>query len=238
MAVRVPGWLRKKADALPALSYTPADTIASAPGWRIVQDDFYTCIAPADLPADPGVTRAIQAFCPNAIPIWRKQLYLPPGEQTRTILSVHHGIATYVPTAKVGRRLFHVEMPANAKHPQPNQLEMIFERTDPTDFGAPGIFLPWDNRVFLYLRANYRDDMTSTVDILDQIIRRKEEEKEKARKRSADDLSYRQKHMEKRLQRIFENMPSDAWEQYQAQLQSPCKPKRPYVFMGVNGASQ
>jgi hypothetical protein len=224
--------LARKADSLPALSYTPADTIANAPGWRIIGQDFYTCIPPVDLPADSGVTRAIRAFCPNAIPIWRKQLYLPPGEQTRTVLSVHHGIATYVETPRLSRRLFHVEMPAHADHPTPNQLEMVFERPDPSDIGAPGLFLPWNNQVYLYLRANYRDDMTSNSSILDVIIRRSAENKERARKSHEAEEEYRQRNLQKRLDRIFENMPSDAYKQYVAAMRSPRERKRPYVFMG------
>lgn len=232
MPVRVPSWLQRKVDKLPALTYEPADTIANAPGWRIIGDDFYTCVPPVDLPADPGVTKAIQAFCPNAIPIWRKQLYLPPGEQTRTVLSVHHGIATYVESPRQMTRLFHVEMPANATHRQPNQLEMIFERPNPSDIGAPGVFLPWTNLVYLYLRANYRDDMTSNVSIMDAIIRKAADDKARSKKSHDDELAYRQRRMEKRINRIFERMPANAWDQYVAALRSPRERKRPYVFMG------
>lgn len=221
---------------MPALQWDPSDSIANAPGWRIIGDDFFTCIPPVDACADPAITRLIRSISPEAIPIWRKQLYLPPGEQTRTILAVHHGIATYVSNPRGMRRLFHVEMPAHAKHPRPNQLECIFERNNPTDFGAPGIFLPWDARVYRYLRANYRNDMVSQASILDQILRKKEEERAAARRRDADNLAYRQRGMEQRIARIFENMPSDAWARYQAELRSPRKRSRAYAFMGVTGA--
>jgi hypothetical protein len=123
-------------------------------------------------------------------------------------------------------------MPAHADHPTPNQLEMVFERPDPSDIGAPGLFLPWNNQVYLYLRANYRDDMTSNASILDAIIKRSAETKERARKSHEAEEGYRQRNLQKRLDRIFENMPSDAYKQYVAAMRSPRERKRPYVFMG------
>lgn len=216
---------------MPAYEMPVADSPYTAPGYRILGDDFYTCVKPADCPDDPGVTRAIRMFWPDAIPIWRKQRYLPPGERSTEIVATHHGIATYVAHPKSSRRLFHVEMPANAKHPQPNQLECIFERPNLAEMGGPGEFLPWNNQVLLCVRGNYRSDMVSSAEVFEKMAARQRAQYDRAKKSADEDFAYRRRTMEKRIQKTLETLTERDFREYQEQCKAPYVAK-PIIFMG------
>jgi hypothetical protein len=227
----VRGGFGARGHAAPDVEIPVADSIYTAPGWRVIGDDHYTAVPPVDCPADPGVTRAIRQFWPDAVPIWRKQRYLPPGERSVEVVVSHHGIATYQAHPKAMRRLFHVEMPAGAKGPAPNQLEAIFEHPNYADIGGPGLFLPWDNRLYMCVRGNYRDDNTSTADVFERALTAQEERQKRERKARDDDFAYRRKHLEKRIAATLEALTERDFREYQARCRAP-RERKVMVFQG------
>lgn len=158
----LPSWVGERvAKAKRPVSLPVADSLHTAPGWRVVGGDFYTCVEPPDRYADRLVTKMIRSFDPGAIPIWRKQRYLMPGA-TVPITVTHFGIARHVKNPHAEVELFHVEMPLNADHPVPNKLECIFEVHDDTMMhdGGPGGFIPWDMRIYHNRREAYNETKT------------------------------------------------------------------------------
>lgn len=164
------------------LRYTVADSIHTAPGWRILCDsggvsDFHTCVEPVDRPMDPVWRREVHSFDPTAIFLWRKQLYLPPG-QTQPVMVCHNALGRYVPVPNRELQLFYVEMPESAKHPRPNELLWVWEKFDDCLMyeGGPGAYMPWDGEIVRYLRADH-NVMTPVNELARTIARRRAERK-------------------------------------------------------------
>lgn len=172
--MKLPSWLGKHVPK-PEVSYEVADSIHTAPGYRVVGDDFYTCIRPADVPHDPVWERIVHEFDPGAIFCWRKKRFMLPNSTT-IITVTHNALARYVQSPSRSLRLFHVEMPWNAKHPKPNELLWISEKCDDTyKFeGGPGAYMPWTGEITRYLR---KDFLNKTVKELTTDLERRERAK-------------------------------------------------------------
>jgi hypothetical protein len=228
---QIPSWLlsKQQRESLQPAEYDVADSFHNAPGWRLPHADFYTCVAPADRPIDPVVLRWIHTFDPGLIPIWRKQLYLAPGAQ-KPILVTHHGIARHVRDPKGARRLFHVEMPSNAKHPQPNLLEAILEEEDLCMLheGGPGKFQRFDMWLYRMLRKQYNVSK-SPKEVVAAIMKRKDEERERAREARKREEEYRQRAINRfvasRIDSISESDVRRHWDRIRN------RPTRPSVYV-------
>jgi hypothetical protein len=122
-------------------------------------------------------------------------------------------------------------MPAGAKFPQPNQLECIFEHPNFAELGGPGFFLPWDNNLYLCVRGNFRDDMTSSASVFQKVAKRQKEEYDLAQKQRADEFAYRRKHLEARIAATLETLTERDFREYVAK-QKAGRPKTPRVFLG------
>ncbi len=175
----------------PQLQYAVADSIHTAPGWRILCDkwgesDFYTCIPPVDRPMDPVWVKEVHAFDPSAIFLWRKQLYLPPGE-VLPVMVCHNAMGRYVACPRRELQLFHVEMPPGAKHPPPNELLWVWEKFDDCLMheGGPGAYMPWDGDIVRYLRRDFIV-MTPANEIDRTLTRRRAEKKLRLQKEKAE----------------------------------------------------
>ena len=171
---------------VPTLRYTVADSVHTAPGWRIVDDDFYTCIPPVDRPVDPAIERLVHAFDPTAIFLWRKQLYLPPGKSL-PVLFCHNALGRFISPPRRELQIFHVEMPPGAKHPKPNELLWVWEKFDETLMfhGGPGGYMPWDGEIVRYLRRDH-NLMTPATEMRRIMDRRHEEEQVRSFKARAE----------------------------------------------------
>jgi hypothetical protein len=230
----LPNWMMSDAQrqAAQPVDYDIATSFHNAPGWRLAAEDFYTCVPPADRPINPVVLRAIHEFDPGLIPIWRKQLYLPPGEQN-PVMVTHHGIARHVKDPKGARRLFHVEMPRNAKHPTPNLLEAILEQEDEVMMheGGPGKFQRFDMWLYRMLRKQYNVSK-SPKEIVAGIMKKRDEEKERARRARAVEDEYRQKRMDKLMAQYAGRITRADEREYWRRMRN--RPTRPSVY--VKGA--
>lgn len=230
----LPNWMMSDAQrrAAQPVDYEIADSFHNAPGWRLASDDFYTCVPPADRPINKAVLRAIHSFDPGLIPIWRKQLYLPPGEST-PVMVTHHGIARHVKDPKGARRLFHVEMPRNAKHPTPNLLEAILEEENERMMheGGPGSFQRFDMWLYHLLRRQFNVSK-SPKDIIANIMKRKDAERERARENRRQEDEYKQKRIEKMLAKYDGKITDADVRAYWHRMRH--RPSRPSVY--VKGA--
>lgn len=213
------------------VDYGVSDSFANAPGYRLVGDDFYTCVPPSDRPVDPVVLRMIHTFDPGLIPIWRKQLYLPTGAQ-RPILVTHHGIARHVRDPKGDRRLFHVEMPSNAKHPQPNLLEAILEEEDELmlHHGGPGKFQRFDMWLYKMLRRQFNVTKSPT-EIIAAIMKRKDAVRDAARKAFREEHEYRKRHLDAYVAARIDKIGPADFRDYVARMQGKNRPTRPSVYL-------
>jgi hypothetical protein len=148
----IPAWAR----AATPVGYDVADSIHTAPGWRVIGEDFYTCVEPADCPLDPLFRRQVHEFDPDAVFLWRKQQYLPPGG-TQPVTYTHNALARKVSHPRRELRLFYVEMPQNASHPRPNELVIVWEKVDARLMhdGGPGAYMPWSGQLVDYLRRDF-----------------------------------------------------------------------------------
>lgn len=233
----LPPWAGKKPD--PNLGYEIAHSPHTAPGWRIVGDDIYTCIEPAQGPyVDPDVLKAIHEFDPGAIPIWRVQVYLPPGKmgEQHLVKVAHVGIARYVRNPSAAHALMHVSMPENPTHPQPNVLEFIWEDdTEARKHGGPNAILPFDWKLHKYMETRVARNQSAPQMVKDWLERIREKQEREALASRAE-LAYRQRHLEKAVQKTLESVtPKELWQQYMElrQRRRLSQPK-PYVFHGGN----
>lgn len=210
-----------------------ADSIHTAPGWRIIDEDFYTCVRPADCPPDPVFERIVHEFDPGAIFMWRKQRYLPPGA-TQAVTVTHQAVGRYNPSPNRDYPLFHVEMPMHAKHARPNELVFVWERFDTClmQEGGPGAYMPWDGSIVNWLRSDY-NVVKSSRDILKiiatrraAVLRKKQNERIEFEREWAEFNRW----MQKMLDRPGDT--AEAYRQYEVMRKSK-RGTKPYVFQGA-----
>jgi hypothetical protein len=198
----LPQWVGDRMTA----TYDIADSPWTAPGYRIVGKDHYTCIEPVDRIADRATLKAIQAFCPEAIPIWRKQTYIAPGE-IKAFTVTHFGIAQHVKTPRHDAKLAYIEMPTNAKHPKPNRLVRIFEDIEHENVmhrGGPAPYQALDMNKYRELRADYVKEFQTPVEALDERLRRADEEKRRKALFELEEYLYRRRDIERFTQKQLE----------------------------------
>lgn len=190
----LPSWVGEKKKR--EVEYTVSDSPWNAPGYRIVGRDFYTCVEPADRVADKAVLRWIRDFCPDVIPVWRKQIYKAPGSNA-TFVATHLCLGRHIKDAhKKGRRhIPYVEMPANAKHPMPNVLVRVLEDKDhPTVLhqGGPGPYQPLTMAVY---RDVHHADQRSTRVVDAEEDRLIEEARARQERAIQEEREYREKQV-------------------------------------------
>lgn len=235
----LPSWVGKRREG-PKVYYDVADSAHSAPGWRLIGDDFHTCIKPVDAPyLDEEVIRSIQAFDPSIIVLWRRQRYIPPhGTEPQTF--THLALGRHVKSPMREMALFHVEMPEGPKHEAPNELILVWEAFGDRYFkgGGPGDHMPCDMRLYWFLRHQYNNTKTGR-----QVAREREARvralHEQRRKAIRDELAYRQKHLDEYVRRQLD-APGDslaAWKAYAARVRAEKRSVKPRAFLG-KGAGQ
>lgn len=174
--------------------------------------DLYTCVAPPGYEKDPAVSAAINEFDPTAIPMWRVRRWRMPGGEEINV--VHHMIGRYYPWPRyLRKRDPNVMMPMDARHPQPNFLDKVFEDDDCLTYkrGGPGGYIPWDWETYAWCRFQY-DKST-----LEAWLRRAEaKQRREARERAsmAEELEYRKKQIEPFLMKKAGEITDSEWEQY------------------------
>lgn len=218
-------WVGKRIKAAEAAAevYLDAipDTIHTAPGWRLLGDDFYTCVQPVGGPIhDRAVVAAIHGFDPGAIPMWRKQRYLPP-RSTQAVVVSHLAFGRHVPFPRRQLALFNVEMPrGKGRRDVPNELLMIWEFFDDTYWfeGGPGAVFPSDMRQFRYMRADYLRGDQKGGDRFAEREGQKLAAREHEREARARESEYKQRRLDDYVARQLE-MPGDtvrAFREYRA----------------------
>jgi len=217
-------WVGKRIKAAEAAAEVAIDaipdTIHTAPGWRLLGDDFYTCVQPVGGPVhDRAVVAAIHGFDPGAIPMWRKQRYLPP-RRTQAVTVAHLAFGRHVRFPRRPLALFNVEMPLGPKpHPIPNELLMIWEFFDATYWyeGGPGAVFPSDMRQFRYMRADYLKGDKKGGDRFAERESKNIEARAQERDARAREAEYKQRRLDDYVERQLE-MPGDtvrAFREYQ-----------------------
>jgi hypothetical protein len=218
-------WVGKRIKAAEAAAQvyldSIPDTVHTAPGWRVLGDDFFTCVQPVGGPIhDPAVVAAIHGFDPGAIPMWRKQRYLPP-RSTQAVLVSHLAFGRHVRFPRRQLALFNVEMPPGQRqHPVPNELLMIWEFFDATYWyeGGPGAVFPSDMRQFRYMRADYLKGDKKGGDRFAEREAQSLAARERARESSARENEHKQRHLDAYVARQLD-MPGDtvrAFREYRA----------------------
>lgn len=230
----LPAWVGRKERALlqPIPMGPQADSIWTVPGWRRWGKPFYTCVPPVDMPIDPVVLRAVHEFDPGAIPMWRKQRYLPPDSKT-PVTFTHFAIGRHVRDPKGERRVFHVEMPRNAKHPIPNLLEYILQirGTRMMHHGGPGDFLPFGMGLYHALRHQFLASKTA-AQVADEKIAKDEDDAARDEKQKKAEEDRRKRILDKRLTPIFERVTTADYMKHWAKIHGLNKEAKPFVHVG------
>lgn len=212
----LPSWVGNQQEA--RVSYDVADSFHTAPGWRIIGDDVYTCVPPVDRAYDPAMLRWVQSFDPGAIPMWRKQRYLPP-DSNREVTVTHFCIGRHVAHPRTNLTLFRVEMPRNATHPAPNELEVVFEMQDEQllHHGGPGAYVRPGMFVYHFLRERYNANKKGSELAKEQLKARADRIRRDREAALAED-EYKQRRLERAFRKFIE-LPGctiRAWREYQA----------------------
>lgn len=227
----LPAGIRKKLEAEREQFEVPlADSFHTAPGWRILGSDFYTCVIPPHMAVDRVTLRRIHEFDPGLIPMVRKQRYLPPGSDTPVTVS-HFALGRHVRNPRNRHVGFYVEMPLGAKHPRPNVLEAVLEERDlqMLQEGGPGKFQRFGPWLYLVLRAQFLANKTGRQWLREQ-QRTREEREARERRFRADEMQYRGKGMERLHRRAAELGPAD-WQRYWDRMRA-LRNGKPRVFLG------
>jgi hypothetical protein len=228
----LPSWV---GDAATPVAHAVADSPHTAPGWLVCERDWYTCVQPVDRIADATIVRWIRAFCPEVIPMWRKQAFLTPGPPRRSYLAVHFALGTYVRDPHRELHLVHVEMPSNAKHPVPNQLEKVFEDTSDAGYlhyGAPPPFEPCDMRVYDWCRRNY-SVTKSGRQIAEEMRRERVEKRRRQQEKAAEEFEYRSKDWNKFVQRQLD-APGDTVKEFfrwREKRRARMRERKPFIYV-------
>lgn len=232
----LPAWLGAKVPK-PTIDYEVADSVHTAPGYRSVWDDFYTCIRPADVPYDPVFEKQIHEFDPDAILCWRKQRYILPNSN-KTAVYTHNVLARHVKHPKRELQMFRVEMPHNAKHPKPNELMWIWESVnvnDPNDRylyqGGPGGYMPWDGKIVRYLRKDFLNRPVKKY--LDDHMERTRARISRQEAYAAAEAEGKQREFDEFVARELAK-PGDTergYREYMQKVWGPYQRKRPYAFL-------
>jgi len=171
----------------------------------------YSCVPDAVYPWDPDVVRAIWRFDPSARPIWVKDIFQVPLEDSdahRVIVYGRHGIARKIENLR-GLEPLQVEMPSmpvlGLRFDAPNYEPVRwFDRLAPGKYPeAPGAYLPFDFEFAKWLemtRMPHDEALWVKTFVTDKQVRELE------RKRQRDDMhNYLMREVRKFTSKILEN---------------------------------
>lgn len=128
-----------------ALSVRLRDSPETVRGWRLVSISF-SCIPDACYPPDWAIVNAARENDPDLIYMVARWTFRPEGARSdggQTQTFTRHALGRHVPVPAADKELFHVEMPADATFPVPNQLDRMlpdFDEEIVPSYGA----LEWD----------------------------------------------------------------------------------------------
>lgn len=200
-------WIQKQRALQAAANAMPvgrpiADSPSNAPGW-VDMGQQYSLAEDVEHPRDPTVTKAIQVFDPKLVPLWCRWGFLAPVTKELVVFGRH----------AVGRW---VDNPHSEKEALPgmgllnlvNQVEFIWEGTifgqrDPRGSDLPGLYLPWDWRLYSFCREKFvaQPDIKA---MKQQFIQAPLEAKQKASEATKADLAYRAKDLQKFVDKKLE----------------------------------
>ena len=208
-----------------------ADDFNSAPGWRKVGSDWYTCVPQVHVRVDPATLKRIHEFDPGLIPMYRKQRYLPTGAQ-EPVTVTHFALGRYVKEPRASHALFHVEMPEGANHPRPNMLEAVLEERDllMMHHGGPGGFQAFGPWLYHVLRKAFMSGKQTGKQWFREVDRMDHELTQKEQRKADEEKAYRNKGMDRVHKRADELTKADwdAWWDLNQKLRTP----KPFIHVG------
>jgi len=228
--VTLPAWVGKQPGFMSAQQAPPNVSL----GWRVLPYETYSCIEP---PAGPSVTAEddaqIREFDPDIIWCWRKQCYVSLDDPNQVQMSTHLCAARYEerPGRFGRRRMFHVEMPDDPSHPEPNVLDYVFEYVNMKD-GGPGRHIA-PQRIRHILRAKYVSDLVDAGRALGEADRVSSEKRAAEAEATWAEMEYRKEALRRNLQPIIDRLAPSDWAEYHHRLKPAARGrKREYAFTG------
>ncbi len=153
--------------SLPEYEIPIADSLYTAPGYRMLNETFY-CYKDVARPWDPAVIRAIREFEPTAMPITIRTTWqhMNRGNPQEPFTLIRHGIARCVRDALLPTHRFRCELPIHHEPSLFSSFPNIYTRVAPNyvevnhydrevrpyGYDVPGAYLPfnWDFYAMLY----------------------------------------------------------------------------------------
>jgi len=233
----LPGWVGKQLDRLADLQLRQSapipidlgavpDSPWTAPGWKEV-DITYTCVPDSVYPWDPKVLERIHEFDPEAVPIWVRWTFRSPDNK-QLVTFGRHAIGRYRPILTKDVPHLSIEaMPSVPKMKRPNVIEFIWMDNNEDD-DLPGKYRPFDDRLVFFCRKNYAQK--SVREYMAQI----ESWREAYFKNVAsmkEDMAYRQKDLDRYVQKKLDQMSEVEMGEVFGNLQHRKKEIKPMVVL-------
>lgn len=189
------------------------DTVHSAPGWRVLGDrPHFTCVYPPGCQPAPDVVAAIKEICPDLIPVWMSERYLPPESMTPITLG-WHVFARHVWNPRGLHAQFGILMPADWQGPAPNMFEIPLQG-EPGPDGQPPAYEPLDWRTVSMLRKRYQPRGSTDLILKAQAANRERRAREK--RRLLQEAAYQRKDVMGWIQRRIDTWDADDWRELYA----------------------
>ena len=207
--MNLPSWVvnqPRRQPVLPTVTRPVRDSFYSAPGWRELDMEFSCC--EGEYPRDPAVTRAIRTFDPDMIPLWVRWVFLSPQETGAPYVEVfgRHAIGRWVKNPHYLHEPLRVLTPFHWRGPTPNQVDLILEGVpDPRAADLPGAFVPWDWRLYYFLRKAYTDHR-SAKELAKQFVHDPAEAQRRAQEQVRAEFEYRQRDLQRYAQKQLDKV--------------------------------
>lgn len=177
-----------------------------APGWHEVGMEI-SCIPDAVYPWDAQVFKAIQRIAPDLVPVWVRWVFISPDGET--VVFGRHALARVNKAKKREGVNWNVEMPTmpvnGCRFETPNdELTIIQAETSSIAPDLPGDYLPFGWNVYAMVRDNYKHH--DIKDLKKRFIEDKKEALSREKKRLADEQEYKQRDLDKFINKKLENL--------------------------------
>lgn len=189
------------------------DSFHTAPGWRVLgEKPHFSCVYPPGREPAPEVVAAVKEICPDIIPVWMSERYLPPDSNTPVTLG-WHVLARHAWNPRGPHVQFGIHLPAGWVGPPPNIFEIPIQG-EPVD-GQPPPYEPFNWRTVAMLRRRYAAKNSTEMILRVQADNRRR--RALAKRRFMQEEAYKRRDMNRWIARRIEQWDVDDWKQLRAQ---------------------
>jgi hypothetical protein len=193
---------------------SPPDSIHTAPGWRVLgEKPHFSCVYPPGRQPAPEVVAAIREICPDIIPVWMSEVYLPPDSAT-PVLCGWHVLARHSWNPKGPHAQFGTLMPPDWSGPAPNLMEIPIQGS-PGPNGEPPPYEPLDWRTVAMLRKRYA--AKSSTELIMKVLEENKARRARAQRHLMQEEMYQRRDVQRWIRKRMALWDASDWRQLYAQ---------------------